>query len=108
MYKARIYIFIYLSIVLSVFLSAGALERYTIPQQQQSGIYKSKSYSVQPKSAVDSSTYTEFENKVKSLLPTEREKLKEYYRKKLKEAVRNRNFDAASHYERLIGILSSN
>ena len=101
MSKNKVYILIYLSIILPVLLSAGALDRYTIPQQHPER-------TVQPKSTVNESVYIDFRNQTRNYSRAKREEMKEYYRKKLKEAVRERNFDAASHYERLIGILNTN
>ena len=86
--------------ILPVFLSSGALDRYTIPQQQSQQM-------VQPKASVNKSVYDDFKKKTDSYSPAKKEEMKAYYRKRMKVAVRDRNFDAASHYERLIGILNT-
>ena len=100
MYKKKVYVLIYLSMVLPVLLSSGALDRYTIPQQQSKQM-------VQPKAIVNESVYHDFKKQIQDYTPERKEDMKAYYRKKMKEAVGARNFDAASHYERLIGILNS-
>ncbi len=99
MKKAKIYILIYLSMMLPVLLSAAALNKYTAPAQSTS--------SVQAKEIVNESVYTDFRQKVRNYSPEKKEKMKTYYRKKLKDAIRMKNMDAASHYERLLGILNS-
>ena len=101
MYKGKAYFLIYLSMVLSVLLSAGALDRHTVPQQQFE-------YTVPPKTDVSENIYIDFMNKVRGYPPAKKEEMKTYYHKKMKEAMRERNFNAAKHYERLIAILNSN
>jgi len=98
MKKAKVYILIYLSMMLPVFLSAAALNKYTAPAQ---------SSSVQSKVTVNKSIYVDFREQVRNYSPEKKEKMKMYYRKKLKDAIRMRNLDAASHYEQLLGILNS-
>jgi len=99
MKKSKVYIFIYLSMILPVFLSAAALNKYTAPTQSVT--------SVQPKVTVNESIYVDFRELVHDYSPEKKEKMKTYYRKKLKDAIRMKNLDAASHYERLLGILNS-
>ena len=99
MYKAKVYILIYLSMMLPVFLSAAALNKYTAPAQSAS--------SVQTKEVVSESIYIDFRQQVRGYSHEKKEKMKMYYRKKLKDAKRMKNLDAVSHYERLLGILNS-
>jgi len=99
MKKTKVYILICLSMMLPVLLSAAALNKYTAPTQSTS--------SVQTKETVNERIYTDFRQQVSGYSPEKKEKMKTYYRKKLKDAIRMKNFDAASHYERLLGILNS-
>ncbi len=95
MYKKKIYVFIYLSIMLSVLLSAAPLDKYYIPQQ-------STGYTAQ---TAEPNIETEFKKNIANLSPEEREKLKESFQQKMDNAANNKNFDAASYYQRLIDIL---
>ena len=95
--KKTINILISLALAAPWVLSAGALERYQVPE------VKSKSAEIR----VEEKVYTDFRNKVKEFSPQKREKFKAYYRQKMKQAVRERNFDAASHYQKLLDILNS-
>jgi hypothetical protein len=97
MFKNTIYIMIYLSILVPVLLSAAPLDKYYIPQQLSD-------YTAQ---AVEPDIETEFRNKVGSLSPKEREILKESFQQKMDNAAKNKNFDAAAYYQRLINILNS-
>ena len=99
MKKAKVYILIYLSMMLPVLLSAAALNKYTAPTQSVT--------SVQSKATVNKSIYIDFREQVRGYSPEKKEKMKTYYRKKLKESIRRKNLDAAAHYERLLGILNS-
>ena len=100
MKKAKVYILIYLSMMLPMLLSAAALNKYTAPAQSAS--------SVQAKEIVSESVYTDFKKQIRGYSPEKNEKMKTYYRKKLKDAIRMENLDAASHYKRLLKILNSN
>ena len=100
MYKNKKHVLIYLSMVLPVFLSSGALDRYSIPQQQSVQM-------VQPKASVNNDVYTDFRKKTASYSAEKKEKMKKYYRKKMKKSIKDKNIDAASHYERLIEILNN-
>jgi len=102
MYKNKVYVLIYLSMVLPVLLSAGALERYTVPKKQMP---RHKGYSVQPKTTVSESMYIAFKKEVLKSSIAEKKEMIKYYIKKMEEAVREKNFDAAIHYGKLIGIL---
>jgi len=99
MYKNKVYILICVSVMLPVFLSAAALNKYTAPTQSAS--------SMQTKKTVNDSVYSDFQRQVRGYSPEKKKKMTNYYRKKLKDAVRMKNMDAASHYERLLGILNS-
>ncbi|RLA70830.1 MAG: hypothetical protein DRG09_02135 [Epsilonproteobacteria bacterium] len=98
MFKIKIYTVIYLSILVPVLLSAAALNKYTAPIQSVS--------STQSKKTVNESVYVDFQQQVHDYSPKKKEKMKTYYRKKLKDAIRIKNLDAATHYERLLGILN--
>lgn len=97
MFKKRVNILVFLALAAPGALSAGALERYQVPE------VSGKSAEIR----VEEKVYTDFRNKVKDYSPEKREKLKAYYRQKMKQAVRERNFDAASHYQKLLDILNS-
>lgn len=97
MFKNKVYILIYLSIMLSVLLSAAPLDKYYIPQQSK-GMFVEKT---------EPDIYTDFRNKVAVLSPEDRIKLKESFEQKRDNAAKNKNFDAAAYYQRLIDILNS-
>ena len=97
MFKKTVNILISLGLAAPAVLSAGALQRYQVPEMNT----KPATISVEEK------VYTDFREKVKGYSPEKREKLKEYYRQKMKQAVRNRDFDAATHYQKLLDILNS-
>ncbi len=97
MFKKSVNLLIFLALAAPAVVSAGALERYQVPE------VKSKSAEIR----VEEKVYTDFRNKVKDYSPEKREKLKAYYRQKMKQSVRERNFDAASHYQKLLDILNS-
>ena len=97
MFRKIFNILISLGLATPIILSAGALDRYQVPQKS------TKSATIH----VDKKVYIEFREKVKGYSPEKREKLKEYYRQKMKQAIRDKNFDAASHYEKLLDILNS-
>jgi hypothetical protein len=99
MYRVKIYSFIYLLILLPIFLQAAALNKYTAPTQSAT--------SMQTKEIVNQRIYIDFQRLVDSYSPQKREKMKAYYHQKLKDAIRVRNLDAATHYEKLLGILNS-
>ena len=98
MIKNKVTILIYLSVMLPVFSSAAALNKYSAPVQ---------SSHVQSKATVNDSIYADFREKTRHYSDEKKEKMKTYYRKQLKDAIRMKNMDAASHYERLLGILNS-
>ena len=102
MFKNKVYILIYLSIVLPTFVWGAALERYTVPEQKKSG------YTTPPKTAVSESVYDDFRNQIRNYSQAEKERMIRYYLRKKNEASEERKFDAKAHYERLIGILNSN
>lgn len=101
MYRKIPHILIYLSLVAPVVLSAGALERYHVPQQKSDPSTQSGTRSV------NEEVYARFRDKVNGYSPAKKEKLREQYRNKMKQAIREKNIEAASHYERLIEILNS-
>lgn len=103
MNKVRIYIVIYLSMMSPVFLSAVALERYAVPQQQ-SGKKAPPDTSVHP-GYVSEEVYIEFEKKISGLSLEDKKELKKYYSNKRDIAVQENNIQAANHYIRLINIL---
>jgi len=88
---------IILLLVAPAVLSAGALERYQVPQTSTKPVTTN----------IDEQVYREFREKAATYSPDKRKKLQEYYRQKMKQAVRDRNFDAAEHYQKLLDILSS-
>ncbi|WP_345974918.1 hypothetical protein [Sulfurimonas sp. HSL3-7] len=95
--KKTMNILIFLTLAAPAAVTAGALERYQVPE------VKSNSAEIR----VEEKVYTDFRNKAKEYSPEKREKLKAYYRQKMKQSVRERNFDAASHYQKLLDILNS-
>ncbi len=99
MHKKKKCFLICLSILLPTLLFAGALERYTV--QQQTG------YSVQRKATVSERVYDDFRKKIRNYTNDQKIKMREYYRNKMKQAVGERNLDAASYYNQLIEILNS-
>lgn len=100
MYRNGVVVIICLCIVLPTLLFAAALERYKVPQQQSR-------YQIELKPAVTESVYTSFINKISNSTDAEKERMRDHFRKKLKEAVNERNFEAASYYRQLIEILNS-
>ena len=96
MYRFKVYIFI--SVVVPIFLSAAPINKYYISPQQDS------SYTAQ---TAELDIETEFRNKVAGLSPKEREKIKIAYKQKRDDASRNKEFEAAAYYQRLINILNS-
>ena len=97
MLKGKIHILVCSSIVLSVSLSAAPLDKYYIPPQLSG-------YTAQ---TVKPDIDTAFRNKVSSLSLEEREKLKKSFQQKMDTAAKNKNFDAAAYYQRLINVLNS-
>ena len=97
MLKNKIHILVCSSIVLSVFLSAAPLDKYYIPPQ-------STGYTAQTTAP---NIETEFRNKVSRLSPEERANIKQAYQQKMNTAVKNKDFNAAAYYQRLIDILNS-
>ena len=102
MLKEISHIPIVLGLLTPVVLSAGALERYSVPQQQM----QQPGYGKQPGiRSVDEDVYTRFRDKVSGYSEAQKEELIKYYSKKKKQAYRDKNYDAVSHYARLIDIL---
>lgn len=97
MKKTKIYILIYVSMMLPIFLSAAPLDKYYIPPQATGHTAQTTEPDIE----------TQFRNKVSSLSPKEREKIKEAYQQKMDTAANNKNFDEAAYYQRLIDILNS-
>lgn len=98
MFKNKIYIVTYLSILVPVLLSAAPLDKYYVPQQ-------SSGYTAQTSGSED--IYIEFRKKANNLSAQERVELKESFQTRRDNASKNKNFDAAAHYQRLINILNS-
>lgn len=82
MFKNKVYILIYVSIVLPVLLSAAPLDKYYVPQQ-------SSGYTA-PKAAVSESVYDDFRDQIRNYSKAKKEKMKKYYRKKRDEALREK------------------
>lgn len=99
MLNKRIYLFIYLSIIVPIHLSAAPLDKYYVPKQSE--------HTTAPITTVSQSVYSDFKNAIRNYSPQKKEKMRQYYSKKMQDAVRDRNFDAATHYERLIVILNA-
>jgi len=107
MYKKIIYVLICLIMMLPTLLSAAALDRYSVPQQEP-GYTPPPRTTESPPGDVSEDVYIKFERKVSKYSPAQKEKLKEDYSEKKANALRERNFDAATYYQRLIDILNSN
>ena len=86
MRKNRVYILIYLSMLLPVLLLTEVLASST--------------------SHVSDDVYIEFRTKTNNYSAAQIAELKTYYHYKTKEAIRERNIHAASHYQRLIDIIN--
>ena len=97
MSKNKINILVCTSILFSVYSAAAPLNKYYIPQQ-------SASYTTQ---TTKPNIEKEFRSKVANLSPKERKELEESFQKKMNNAVKNKNFEAAEYYQRLIAILNS-
>ena len=114
MKKTNVYILIYLSIMLPIFLSAAPIDKYYVPpiqlqqqapQQQMPWPQQIPSQKQAPSSRIQTSKpvdYNKFENKVAKLSPGERDKLKKSFTEKMENASNNQKFDAAEHYKKLI------
>ena len=98
MYKTKVYILIFLGMLLPVFLSAAPIDKYYVPQQQQSSSARTQTG--------EADVYTKFRNKVGKLSSEEREKLKSSFQSKRDTASKNQNSDAATYYQNLINILN--
>ena len=61
---------------------------------------------MQPQAVVSENVYIHFRNKVSDYPSEKKEQMQTHYRKKMKEAVREKNFNAAAYYGRLIAILN--
>jgi hypothetical protein len=101
--KEKLYKIFYLSIGLSVFVVAGALEKYTIPQQSIRPYIESAT----PPQITSSpqNIFTQFESKISNLSQRERDALKANYVMKRDAAAKNNQFDAVGYYQRFIDIL---
>ena len=103
MFKNKVYIFIYLSMMLPVFLSAAPIDKYYVPPVQQ---YAPQQQAPNYKKSIDASNiYSDFERKVSSLSPIQKRELKESFQKKMDNAANNKNYEAAAYYQQLINIL---
>ena len=102
-------IVILLGMALPLDSSAAALERYSVQQQQQP-LQQSGSVmqSVTPSPGyVNQDVYIKFKVEIQGYDRDKKTKLEAYFRSQLTQAKREKNNAAISHYERLIGILSS-
>ena len=104
MKKNKVYILIYLSMMLPVFLSAAPIDKYYVPPQQQVTHQQASSSKAQTSKQ---DTYTKFRNKAGKLSPKERGELKSSFQNKRDIASKNQNFDAAKYYQELINILNT-
>ncbi len=95
MYKVKVYILIYLSMMLPVLLSAAPIDKYYVPQQQQV-----PSHTVQ---TGQSNTHHDFKKKVNRLSDTQKKELKDSLEKKRDNAA---NADVKNYYQDLINILN--
>ena len=98
MFKNKMNVVIYLSLLIPFTLSAAPLDKYYIPQQ-------SSGYTAPVSEPED--VYAGFRKKSSSLSPQERDMLKRSFQTKRDTASQNKNFDAAAHYQKLINILKS-
>jgi len=111
MYKAKVYILIYLSMMLPVLLSAAPIDKYYVPQQQQHQQQQPQRQQMQPQQQGPSYTaktakpdiHTDFRNKVKSLSDIQKKELKVLLEEKMNNAA---NDDDKKYYEALIEILN--
>ena len=105
MYKNIGCIFIFLCVTLPSISFAAALNKYSIPQQTTIAPIqlKQKSSSTQ----VSDDVYTRFKEKIKNYDQSEKNKLVEHFRKKIKIARQEKNKNAVAYYQRLIGILKT-
>lgn len=97
-------VLITLIMALPVASLAGALERYYVPQQM------SEPAQPAPKArsgGISEDVYTRFKAEIQGYDREKRNKLETQFRSQLKNAMREKNDEAVSHYERLIGILNS-
>jgi len=110
MKKAKVYILIYLSIMLSVFLSAAPIDKYYVPPLQQQQVPQQQvpwQQMPSPRAQIEISddVYNNFKNKAGTLSDTERKNLKSSFDKKMKTALRNKNLDEAIYFQKLIEII---
>ncbi len=104
MKKTKVYILIYLSMMLPILLSAAPIDKYYIPPIQRQ-VPQQKMPSPKEKTNV-SDVYDDFRKKAGKLSDTEKINLKSFFEKKMKAAGENQNFDAARYYQELIKILN--
>ena len=102
MKKAKVYILIYLGMMLPIFLSAAPIDKYYVPPQQQVTHQQAPISRAQTNKQ---NVYTEFRSKAGKLSPEERGQLKSSFQNKRDIASKNQNFDAAKYYQELIKIL---
>ena len=95
MKKAKVYILIYLSMMLPVLLSAAPIDKYYVPQQQQ----QAPRHTVQTGGSND---YTDFRNKVSRLSDIQKSELKDSLEKEMNNATKA---DVKKYYQDLINIL---
>lgn len=96
MKKAKVYILIYLGMMLPVLLSAAPIDKYYVPQQQQ----QAPSYTTQ---TVKPEVYTDFRKKVSTLSDVQKRELKDSLEKQKNNAA---NADVKKYYQDLINILN--
>jgi len=105
MCKKIVCILISLSLALPAVLFAGALERYYVPQQMQEPAVQSEA---PPRASyVREDVYDRFRAEIQGYDRDKKNKLEIHFRTQIKKAMREKNGEAVSHYERLIGILNS-
>jgi len=97
MKKTKIYILIYLSMMLPVFLAASPIDKYYVPpqQQQQAPIYTTQT--------VKPDVYADFKKKVSRLSDDQKRELKNSLEKQKNNAA---NDDIKKYYQDLINILN--
>ncbi len=114
MKKNKVYILIYLSMMLPVFLAAAPIDKYyvpplqqQIPQQQvpQQQVPWQQIPSPRAQIEISEDVYIDFENKARPLSVIERTNLISSFDKKMKTALKNKNLDEARYFQKLIEIL---
>jgi len=95
MYKKKIYIFIYLSITLSILSSAAPIDKYYVPKQQQSANYTAQTRG--------SDVSADFRKKVSQLSDIQKKELKNSLKKERDKAT---TADVKKYYQDLINVLN--